>query len=283
MAEKQETVQLSESQVVKMLMAKKGQFASAAKKKRPSGIMTDTEILDRLGIGPNESKVFSGNVNNIKQYLAKNEAGRLAFNFAYTINSDDKNANGLTVRNNFILEDTDYKTYDEVVEELMYELQGLGEDTDAYKDPIVEAIKATYRHSKEKTEVRLTIRHWVAKKINPKTGLASQGMNVIVNPVLGNEDLPTDEEVTDESANTEDVESSDESAEEPAFNPDAWIGVKIKYSFAGDDADYPAGDYILTIKSYDSETECFICEDESGEEWSGDYAVNVYDGVYEQV
>jgi len=279
MAEKKESVQLSESAVVKALMAKKGQFASAAKKKRPTGMMSDMEILDRLGIGPNESKVFSANVNNIKPYYAKDDANRLAFNFAYTINSDDKQANGVTVRSNHILEATDYKELDQVIEELMYELQGLGEHTDAYKDPIGEAVKAMARHTKEKTEVRLTVKHYVGKKAR-KDGTFPEGINLTVNPVLGNEDLPMDDEVD----NSLDEASIDEPGTEgEAFNPDDWIGVKIKYSFAGDGDGYPEGDYILTIKSYDSDTESFICEDEAGEEWSGDYAVHVYDGTYEAV
>jgi hypothetical protein len=280
MADKKESVQLSESAVVKALMAKKGQFASAAKKKRPTGMMTDMEILDRLGIGPNESKVFSANVSNIKPYYAKDDANRLAFNFAYTINSDDKQANGVTVRSNHILEATDYKELDQVIEELMYELQGLGEQTDAYKDPIGDAVKAMTRHTKEKTEVRLTVKHYVGKKAR-KDGSFPEGINLTVNPVLGNEDLPTDEEVEDSS--DEQSTNDEPGVEGEAFNPDDWIGVKIKYSFAGDGDGYPEGDYILTIKSYDSDTESFICEDESGEEWSGDYAVNVYEGVYEAV
>jgi hypothetical protein len=281
MADKKESVQLSESAAVKALMAKKGQFASAAKKKRPTGIMNDMEILARLGIGPNESKVYSANVNNIKPYYAKDDANRLAFNFAYTINSDDKEANGITLRSNHILEETDYKTLEQVIEELMFELQGLGEHTDSYKDPIGEAVKAMAKHTKEKTEVRLTVKHYVGKKAR-KDGTFPEGINLTVNPVLGNEDLPSDDEDTD--AGSEEPPTNDEAGvEDGAFNPDEWIGVKIRYSFSGDGDAYPEGDYDLTIKSYDEATESFICEDEGGEEWSGDYAVNVYEGVYEAI
>jgi hypothetical protein len=268
---KEETVQLSEAQVIKMLTMRKGQFASAAKKARPTGIISDEEILEKLGIGPNETKVFSANVNNIRQYLAKNEAGRLAFNFAYTINSDDTSCNGVTVRNNFIIEDSGNRTAEQVVDEIMYELQGLGEHTDAYKDIIGEAVKACAKHTKEKTEVRLSIKHYVGK-----TG--KHGMNIRANPVVTNDDLPPDETSEEvEEAAVDAVEGESE------FNPSDWIGVKIRYKFVGDGESYPEGEYDLTIKSYDEDSTSFICEDEHGEEWAGDYAVNAFEADYSPV
>lgn len=264
---KEETVQLSEAQVIKMLAMRKGQFANAAKKQRPTGIMSDLEILEKLGIGPNETKVFSANVNNIRQYLAKNEAGRLAFNFAYTINSEDTNCNGVTVRNNFIIEDSASRTAEQVVDEIVYELQGLGEHTDGYKDIISEAVKACAKHTKEKTEVRLSIKHYVTKQ-------DKHGMNIRANPAINNDDLPSD------AAVEETVDAVTEGAAQDDFNPADWIDVKIRLQYPGDGADYPAGEYDLTIKSYDEETTSFICEDDAGETWSGDYAVNAYDADY---
>lgn len=256
---KEETVQLSEAQVIKMLTMRKGTFANAAKKARPTGMMSDMEILDKLGIGPKETKVFSANVNSIRQYLAKNEAGRLAFNFAYTINSEDTACNGVTVRNNFIIEDNSFKTTEQVIEDIMYELQGLGENTEAYSDPISGAVKACAKHTKEKTEVRLAITHYVSKK-------DKHGINIRVNPATDNSDLP------EEAIDT--VEGDSE------FKPDDWISVKIRLKYPGDGGDFPEGEYDLTIKSYDEESQSFICEDEKGEEWSGDYAVNAYEADY---
>jgi hypothetical protein len=262
--------QVSEAAFLKALASKKQQLVKSAKKARPSGLLNDLEILEKLGIGPNESKTFNGNVQAIKFYFAKQDAARPAYRFAYVLVSSDKSVNGTIVSKNIILEETDYRTLEQHIDDLMYELQGLGEETDAYKDPLKEVQSAVARHTKEKTALRISIKHWVSG--------TKAGMNIRVNPVddsdlaTEDEEAPEDEEVEDVEAEDEEFEEVDppeteESGDDEEFDPDAWIDGWIDYKFEGDDA-VDAGTYTLKVVKYHKKSNTFDCVDEDGAEWN---------------
>lgn len=264
-----ETKQVSEAAFLKALGAKKSQLVKSAKKQRPSGLQSDIEILEKLGIGPNESKTYNGKVNTIKFYFAKDNAARPAYRFVYTIISDDKSANGTNVSKNIILEETERRSLEKNIDELMYELQGLGEDTESYKDPLKEVQAAVARHTKDKTSVRLTVRHWVGDNIS--------GMNIRVNP-LDDSDLESEEEEEEEleeeeteevdsNEEFEEVDSDDDGVDEEEFVPDAWMDGWIDYRFPGDDS-VDADTYTLKVVKYHKKTNTFDCVDEDGNEWN---------------
>ena len=272
MAKPQETKQVSEAAFLKALAAKKGQLVKSAKKKRPDGMMSDLEILEKLGIGPKESKTYTGKVNTIKSYFAKGDAGRPAYRFVYTLISDEKAANGTNVSKNIILEESEYRTLERNIDDLLFELQGLGEDTEAFKDVMKEIQSAVARHTRDKTPVRISLSHWVGEK--------SSGMNVRVYP-LDDSDLDAeeeDEEVEDEESEdeeqefeeVEDEESEEEEEEaedEEEFVPDAWMDGWIDYKFPGDDS-VDADTYTLKVVKYNKKSNTFDCVDEDGNEWN---------------
>lgn len=251
--------QVSQAAFLKALAAKKTQLLQSAKKPRPAGLLSDVEILEKLGIEPNASKTFNGNVNTIKPFFAKDNPARPGYRFAYTIVSDDRKANGVTVSKNIILEETDYRTLEQASDDLLFELQGLGEDTDKYKSPDKEVQQAIERHTKNKTPIRITIKHWTS---NDKAG-----MNIRVNP-SDDSDLDSEEEAPDDdSQEFEEVEESQESTNDDEFVPDAWINGWIDYRFPGDDA-VEADTYVLKVLSYNKKENTFDCEDEDGNPWS---------------
>jgi hypothetical protein len=265
-----DTKQVSEAAFLKALAAKKGQLVKSAKKKRPDGMMSDTAILEKLGIGPKESKTYTGKVNTVKFYFAKQDASRPAFRFVYTLISDDKAANGTNVSKNIILEETEHRTLERNIDDLLFEFQGLGEDTESFKDVMKEVIAAATRHTRDKTPVRITIGHWVGEK--------TSGMNVKVYP-LDDSDLDSEEEEDEEESEdeeeqefeeVEDEESDDEESddeEDEEFVPDAWMDGWIDYKFEGDDS-VDADTYTLKVVKYNKKSNTFDCVDEDGNEWN---------------
>jgi hypothetical protein len=265
--------QVSEAAILRKLQAREAAAKASAKKERPQGY-DSASILARLGIGPKEAKTFNANVGNIKLSAAKGDANRPMFIFNYVIESDDSSANGVTVGNTFTIEDkvrtqdSDkgkkgevWQSADEVIDDIMYEFQGIGEDTESYitsKDGVINSMVAAGKHhTKEKTPVKVTVSHWV-------TG-AKSGMNVTVNPMLG-DDLAESEAASDDLPTTdEQLEFTDADGAE-AFDSEAWIDGWIDYS----SADY--GDVVLKVVSYDADTHQFNCVGEDDAPW------NVADG-----
>ena len=271
-----DTKQVSEAAFLKALADKKGQLVKSAKKKRPDGMMSDTAILEKLGIGPKESKTYTGKVNTVKFYFAKGDAGRPAFRFVYTLISDDKAANGTNVSKNIILEETEYRDLERNIDDLLFEFQGLGEDTESYKDVMKEVIAAATRHTRDKTPVRISISHWVGEK--------NSGMNVRVYPLDDSDlDAEEEEEVEDEEAESEEEqefeevedeeseddyeEESEDESEDEEFVPDAWMDGWIDYKFPGDDS-VDADTYTLKVVKYNKKSNTFDCVDEDGNEWN---------------
>lgn len=254
--------EVSEAAILRKLQAREQAAKAAATKPRPSG-MDDMAILSRLGIGPGESKTLQANVGSIKLTAAKGDTNRPMFLFSYITSSDDPQANGVTISRNFIIEDkvrvkdsakgakgSVYQTADESIEELMWELQGLGENTEGYITAKEGAIMAAYgackKHTAEKTAIRLTIQHWTSGE--------KAGMNVTVNPA-GSDDL------ADSEASIEDTSSDD--AEAPAdFDSEAWIDGYIDYTCPEN------GECTLQVVSYDAGEHQFNCVADDGAEWS---------------
>jgi hypothetical protein len=224
--------QITEAAFLKAFNAKAAAAKAAAKKTRPSGMMDSSEIIERLGLEPGQSKSYHGNVSNIKFTFAQKDPKRPMFIFNYSINSEDSNANGLVVPNMITVAERLNKktnavirTEEQAMDDLMYELQGLGEDTASYKNPIADAIAACKKHTKDKTPIRLSIKHWTTD--------SSEGINVRVNPdIEDNSDLDDSEE--EESTDEEEVEevSAEEDSEE--FDSEAWIDGWIDYKYEGD-------------------------------------------------
>jgi hypothetical protein len=265
MATNNDNKQVSEAAFLKALAAKKGDLIRSAKKKRPEGIMTDLEILEKLGIGPRESKTFSGKVNSIKFYFAKQDPSRPAFRFLFTIISDDKAANGVNVSQNIILEESEYRSLERNTDDLLFAFQGLGEDTESYKDVMKELIAAAVRHTRDKTPIRITISHWVGEK--------SQGMNIRTNP-MDDSDLSSEEDEEEETTEEEEEQefeavedSEDEDSDDEEFIPDVWMDGWIDYKFEGDES-VDAGTYTLKVVKYHKKTNTFDCVDEDGNEWN---------------
>lgn len=259
--------EVSEAAILRKLQAREQAAKAAATKPRPSG-MDDMAILARLGIGPGESKTLQGNVGSIKLTAAKGDTNRPMFLFSYITSSDDPQANGVTVSRNFIIEDkvrvkdsekgakgSVYQTADESIDELMWELQGLGENTEGYitsKDGVINTCYAACkRHTAEKTAIRLTIQHWVSGQ--------KAGMNVTVNPA-GSDDL------ADSEAAVHDTSSDAGDAEPDAFDSEAWLEGYVDYTCPEN------GEVTVKVVSYDAGQHQFNCVSDDGSEW------NVADG-----
>ena len=263
--------EVSEAAILRKLQAREQAAKSAAAKPRPSGT-DDMAILSRLDIGPGESKTLQANVGSIKLTAAKGDANRPMFLFSYITSSDDPQLNGVTIGRNFIIEDkkrtkdsekgaagTIYQTADESIDELMWELQGIGEDTEGYltakEGVMMSAIAAGKRHTAEKTPVRLTIQHWVSG--------SKAGMNVSVNPA-GSDDLVESEAADDDVTDASDA--GDPQVGDEAFDSEAWIDGYIDYTCP------ETGAVTLKVVSYDAGQHQFNCVADDGSEW------NVADG-----
>lgn len=254
--------EVSEAAILRKLQAREQAAKAAATKPRPSG-MDDMAILARLGIGPGESKTLQGNVGSIKLTAAKGDANRPMFLFSYITSSDDPQANGVTITRNFIIEDkvrvkdsakgakgSVYQTADESIDELMWELQGLGENTEGYltaKEGVILACHAACKqHTAEKTPVRLTIQHW--------TSSDKAGMNITVNPA-GSDDLADSEASFEEESPVEEEAPAD-------FDSEAWIEGYIDYTCP------ETGEVTLQVVSYDAGQHQFNCVADDGSEWN---------------
>lgn len=236
---------------------KKAAVAKVATKKERQTYLDDTALLQKLGLGPGESATFTASVSNISFLFAKDDPNRPMFIFNYVIESDESNENGVIVGNNFILEEGKnkegeiFRTEQESQEQLFGEFQGLGEDTSEWatsKNPLHDAVTAAEEHTKNKTPISITIKHWSKP---PKSG-----MNVRVNGPLAdddNSDLETDEEEYEDAEGESDFDASE------------WIDGWVEF----DHEEY--GSVRMKVEAYDEDADVFTGTDENGEEWTADY------------
>lgn len=283
-AKKDDTKQVSEAQFLKAMDKKKTVIKAAAKSKRPEGFQNDKDVLHRLGIEIGDSATFTAQVSKITFSFAKGDANRPMFRFAFVIVSDNKKHNGAVVSWNHILEDASangevFRTTEQATQNLMYDLQGLGEDTESWPEAelnkrILEAIK---RHTKEKTEVSLNIRHWASYEDDNET-IKNEGANFRINGPIGDDDAgeedeeyeeeETEEEEGEEETEEEETEEeTDETEEEGDFDPEEWIGAYVTFK------DKQYGDMRMKITAWNEDTETFDGIDQNGDVWDGDYAV----------
>lgn len=255
--QKEET-KVSEAAFLKSVGKLKSDAKTAAKKEKPTGILTDSQILEKLEVAKGDAKTFQATCTKVSMSFAKNDPNRPAFRFNYTIQSTNKAYNGTQVSNYHLIEEGKNKTTGEVfrtVEEtlanLFFEFQGIGYDTSSWADPLVDAVNAAKEITKDKPDVSLTIKHGTDKETKKKSYL-----NIYVNPIAsGNSDLET--------------EDSEEGEDEGTFNAEEWIGAIVEF----DHDDY--GHVVLTVESYDEDTHTFSGTDSNGETWEGDFAVSV--------
>lgn len=273
---KSEDKVVSEAAFLKSLDKKKAALSAAAKTKRPDGYQDDKAILDRLGLAIDESGTFNAQVSKITFSFAKGDQNRPMVRFAFVIMSDDRKKNGTVVSWNHILEEGTtkegnvFRTEEEASENLMFDLQGLGEDTESWKESetnkkIMEACK---RHTKEKTEVSMYIKHWASYTAAGK--LKNEGGNFRINGPIGDvEEAGEEDEVPEDEDEETEEEGEEEEAdeEEGTFDANEWIGGWVKFK------DKKFGDIRMKIDSWDEETECFSGTDTNGDVWDGEYAV----------
>lgn len=260
--QKEET-KVSEAAFLKSVSKLKSDAKTAAKKEKPTGILTDSQILEKLEIAKGDAKTFQATCTKVSMSFAKNDPNRPAFRFNYTIQSSNKAYNGTQVSNYHLIEEGKNKTTGEVfrtmedtLASLFYEFQGIGYDTASWTDPLVDAVNAAKEITKDKPDVSLTIKHGTDKETKKKSYL-----NIYVNSIAsGNADLQT-----------EDQEEEDGEDGEGTFNAEEWIGAIVEF----DNEEY--GHVVLTVESYDEDTHTFSGTDSNGEPWEGDYAVSVDD------
>lgn len=278
---KTEENKVTEAAFLKSLNANKQAAATAAKKKRPDGLLNDMEILNKLGIEPNDSRMFNAAVSKITFSFAKDDPNRPMFRFVYVITEpDDPAVDGTIIANNHILEEGTnkdgevWRTLEEAYEKLYFEFQGLGEDTASWKDPAKECLAKLKEHTANKTPIELRVSHWVSKDKQ------KSGMNATPSPIApeDNGDIQIeDEEATNDPADEtqyEDVDPPEATEADAEFNPDDWVGGWAEF----DHEEY--GHVVLMIESYDADEQLFYGTDENGEEWS---AENGYGAPFDAV
>lgn len=250
-----EDKKVSEAAFLKAFDAKKAAAKAATKEKRPSGLLDDVGIMKKLGLDVGDRQTFNANVSKIVMSFAKNDPSRPMFRFVYIIVSDDKRANGTIISRNFIIEEgvrkdgTVWKSEEEALNELFFEFQGIGDDTEKWaNDPIKKCVEAAKHHTKENTPVTLTIAHSTAKDDSSK-----HYMNVRVNPALADDNSDLDQSDEEESSDDE-------------FNAEDWLGGWVEF----DNNEY--GHIRMKVEEYDADSHTFTGTDDSGEKWEGDYA-----------
>jgi hypothetical protein len=200
---KSEEKQVSKAAFLKSLNSKKAAAKAAAKTER-KGFLSDAEIAAKLGLGDGDRMTTPGKVSKIVFYFAKNDSARPAFRFVYVAVSDDKNINGTTFSKNIIIEEVNTpnfsKTEEEAMEELFQEFQGLGDVTAKWTDPLADAVEAAEQHTKDKTDISLSI-NCFKRKSKPGQPL---GIGVYPNPARAtdNSDLEDDEEEYEDADET---------------------------------------------------------------------------------
>lgn len=239
--------QVSDSAFLRSLNKTKAAAKAAAKEKRGDGIPDDSEIAARLGLafpnnaGQGDSITLSAKVSVIQQGFAKQDTNRPYFRFAYVISEDApttgkgkgtmlSNYHELTEGKN--KEGEVYRTIEDAFRNCMFEFQGVGEETDAWDDPVKSALACAKKHTKEKTPVRVQVSTYKSQR-------GSTGISVRVSP--------------DDSA--KDNSDLGEDSDDAEFNADDWVDGWVTY----DGTDFK-------VSSYDEDADTFTGEDEDGEE-----------------
>lgn len=236
--------------------------AKAAAKTERKGFLDDGALADKLGLKAGDRLTTAAKVSNIRFYFAKNDTARPAFRFAYVCVSDDKHINGTTVSNNIILEEVDtpkfQKSKEEAYEDLFGEFQGLGEDTKSWDNPLEEAVEAAEYHTKEKTNISVTLNCYAK-------AAGGVGIGVTPNPARMTDDSDLEEE--EEEEEYEDVEEEEEEAPKKTRGRakkkkggelvDKWV------TWTDDE-----GSLDFFAESYDEEEESYTGQDEEGEEYT---------------
>lgn len=259
-----EEKQVNEVQFLKSLNANQAAAKAASKEKRPDGVISDAEILKRFGLEKEGDTVtVSATVSKIQLGFAKKDTSRPFFRFAYSV-KDSSPLTGLGKgtllstyheltegKNKTDGEVYVYRTVEEAYAQMYYEFQGIGEQTDKWANPVKDAIDAAKKHTKEKTEVSLTLSaYWSDKK-------KACGLNIRVNPVLDNSDLePEDDDLVepDEETNDDDTTASWEE----------WVNGWVTW----EDESGPDNAVDVLLTSFDTDSETFCGTDEEGNEYT---------------
>lgn len=273
-----EKVQVNENDFLKNLNKHKKAAEVAKKAERSSGILDAKALAKRLGLEPGDEITLGGTVTKITFGFAKQDKSRPYFMFNYSLSDNSPNTGkgkGLIVNNYYEVsegKDKDgevYRTIDQALERLFFEFQALGEDTASWTDPMKQALTCAKEHTKNKTPIQLSISMWENDE-DPDSKKYKTGLNYRVVNVENNDDLEDsddeeyeddDSEDSEDSEEESDDDSDSESDEDDEFNPEDWIGEKVKW----EDDD---GAVEFTVKAYDADTNTFSGVDDDGDEWS---------------
>jgi hypothetical protein len=248
---KAKEAQVNESAFLKQLNKNKQAAKVAAKSERPSGILDDAAILDRLGMTAEEERIsIPAKVSKIQPGFAKGDTNRPFFRFAYVLTDNSPisgKGKGMMLSNyHELTEGTKdgevFRTVEEAFEKLFYELQGIGENTKSLEkdDEIMsKTLDLAKKHTANKTEVMLSISTY-------KRGNGNLGINITPNPL---------------SVDNSDLDDKSDDSEESDFDATEWIGGWVTWT--DDD-----GSVDFCIESYDEDSHTFTGKDENGDEYS---------------
>lgn len=165
-----EDTKVAKSAFIAAMQKKRQALATAAKTERKVGYMEDIDILNKLGLEPNEKRTYPATVSKIVGSFAKQDPDRPAFRFHYVLGGEDPNARGTQLSNYYILEETDYNTLEEVAKRITDEFQGIGIDTRSWTpDNLIEQIyDAMETVTKNKPAVNVGVVHYITKKSESK-------------------------------------------------------------------------------------------------------------------
>ena len=241
--------QVSEAAFLKSMNKDLAVAKAAAKKERPKGSLDGEQIAKVLGLELGQRYILSAQVATVSFGFAKDDANRKYFRFAYSLTENGPSGSGIgQVLSNYHELTEGKKTTGEVwrtkekaYENLYFELQGLGEDTESYTNPDSDALKAAKAHTAAKTAINLAISY---------TKSAKDGKNYVnfyPQGPMDNSDL-----VTDSTDTTTEGEDQDE------FDPEAWVGTWITWT----DDDGPVD---FAVERHDADG--FYGKDSDGTEW----------------
>lgn len=220
---------------------------AAAKKERPKGSLDGEQIAKVLGLELGQRYILSAQVATVGFGFAKDDTNRKYFRFAYSLTENGPSGSGVgqIVSNYHELTEGKkstgevFRTVEKAYENLYYELQGLGESTDEYTDPLSDCVKAAKNHTAAKTPVNLAISYTKGKDGKNYVNFYPQGP-------IDNSDLDTGD-------------STDSGTEgEEGFNPDEWVDTWITWT----DEDGPV-DFQVTHHDESG----FYGKDSDGTEW----------------
>lgn len=241
--------QVSEAAFLKSMNKDLAVAKAAAKKERPKGALDGEQIAKVLGLELGQRYILSAQVATVSFGFAKDDANRKYFRFAYSLTENGPSGSGIGQILSNYHELTEgkkstgevWRTVEKAYENLYYELQGLGEDTLEYKEPLADCVKAAKKHTAAKTPINLAISY---------TKSAKDGKNYVnfyPQGPMDNSDL-----VTDSTSTTTEGEDQDD------FDPAAWVDVWVTWT----DDEGP-----VDFKVTKSDDEGFYGVDSEGTEW----------------